>query len=143
MRDPHIHNLLRDLVNFVKEAEENAKENPTEDRIQVVIVEPDKKPYKKTIDNSLEAMQAIVGGYIENVRIASTQKGAMVSLIVNEEGKLIGLPVNRVIRGRGGQDILVGTFFVTASNGEGDQISLTDQECDQWIRRFSSMEVYV
>lgn len=114
----------------------------TSDRIQVVLIEPQKKPVKKWIDNSLEEMQKLVGGWIENVTIGSSED-ARIGIMLNEEGKLIGLPVNRILRGRSGSDVLVGTFFVTAYNDEGDQVSLTEKEADDFIRRFSTIEVYL
>lgn len=48
-----------------------------------VYVSPDAKTY------SLEELQRVVGGYIEIVRLT-----AEVMMIVNEEGKVNGLPVN-------------------------------------------------
>lgn len=41
---------------------------------------------------NLEEMQAMVGGWIERVRVAAD--GELADLIVNEEGRLHGLPVN-------------------------------------------------
>jgi hypothetical protein len=97
-----------------------------------------KKPYKKTIPNHLDAMKEIVGGWIENVFIGETETGARIGMVVNEEGKLIGLPPNRAIRNF---DILVGTFFITAYNLEGDNVSLTDKEAERFIRQFDALEV--
>ena len=130
--------ILRLAKQITDEAEENAKANPTSDQIQVVIVEPMKKPYKKTIPNHLDAMKEIVGGWIENVFIGETETGARIGMVVNEEGKLIGLPPNRAIRNF---DILVGTFFITAYNLEGDNVSLTDKEAERFIRQFDALEV--
>jgi hypothetical protein len=137
--------LLQMALNVVKEAEKDAKVNPTSDSIQVVIVEPFKKPYKKTIPNNLEAMQGIVGGYIENLFIGRTDKAAQVGIVLNEEGKLKDLPMNRrlVAGNRSLLDFIVGTFFITAYNLQGDNISLTDQEAEKYIKRFASIEVYI
>lgn len=135
--------LLELARQVVIEAEANAAANPSSREIQVVIVEPMKKPYKKTIPNDWEAMRNIVGGYIENVTIGTTASGARISIVVNEEGKLIGLPFNRRIMGKGGSDLLVGTFFITAYNLEGDNVSLSDAECEQYIRRFAALEIYL
>jgi hypothetical protein len=132
--------LIEIARKFVEEAEADAKRNPSSEKLQVVIVEPDKKPYKAIIDNSLEAFNKIVGGYIENLFIGRTQKGAKVGIVLNEEGKLIELPYNRHIVGL---DILVGTFFITAYNLEGDNISLTDEEAEKYIRAFSPIEIYL
>ena len=37
------------------------------EKIEILVVEPEKKPYVKKIDNSLQAMQEIIGGYIEPI----------------------------------------------------------------------------
>jgi hypothetical protein len=124
----------------VEEAEENAAKNPTSDFIQIVVVEPNRKPYVKEIPNTLEAMQDIVGGWIENVTIGETVKGARVGITLNEEGKLQDLPFNRRIIHF---DVLVGTFFITAYNLAGDNVSLSNEECDMYIKRFSTLEVYI
>lgn len=142
-QEEEFEHLIRLAAQVVEEAEENAAKNPTSAEIQVVIVEPDKKPYKKVIPNSLDAMKEIVGGWIENVTIGATPTGARLGIVVNEEGKLIGLPYNRRIIGRGGSDMLVGNFFITSYNLEGDNVSLTDEQAEQFIRRFAAMEVYL
>lgn len=143
IQDPYADNI-GDLMNlaakFLKDAEENAAANPTAEKIQVVIVEPQKKPYKKYILNDLEEFNKIVGGYIELVNIGKTPTGGTVAITLNEEGKLIGLPFNRRIVNF---DILVGTFFITAYNMHGDNISLTDQECEKYMKRFAPVEVYI
>jgi hypothetical protein len=98
------------------------------------------KPYKKMIKNDAAAFNKIVGGYFEIVNIGRTDTGATVAIHLNEEGKLIGLPFNRRIINF---DILVGTFFISAYNMVGDNISLTDLECEKYIKRFAPLEVYV
>jgi hypothetical protein len=48
---------------------------------------------------NLDAMQAVVGGYIEHVMLYPAYVSAGISykhLVVNEEGKLEGLPTNSV-----------------------------------------------
>jgi hypothetical protein len=132
--------LIEIAKRVVEEAEANAEQNPTSNEIQIVIVEPDKKPYKAIINNGLDAFQKIVCGYIENVFIGRTKTGARLAIVLNEEGKLEQLPFNRHILGF---DTLVGTFFITAYNLEGDNISLTDEEVKKYIRLFSPMEVYL
>jgi hypothetical protein len=132
--------LIEIAKRIVEEAEADAERNPTSDELQIVIVEPDKKPYKAIINNQLDEFQKIVGGYIENVFIGRTKKGAKVGVVVNEEGKLVGLPYNRHIVGF---DVLVGTLFITAYNLEGDNISLTNEEAEKYIRIFSPIEVYL
>ena len=65
------------------------------------------------IENTLEALQAAVGGYIETVRL---RVGDAV-MIVNEEGLLLGLPYNTLASGFAGREI-VGTAIIVGVNGE-------------------------
>lgn len=132
--------LLELARKYVDEAEENAAINPATPEILIVVVEPMKKPYKKVIPNTLDAMKEIVGGWIENVFIGKTEKNADVGIVLNEEGKLMNLPYNRRIIGF---DILVGNFFITAYNRQGDNISLTDEEADFYIKRFTMIDVFL
>ena len=132
--------LIEIARKYVEEAEADAERNPTSDKLQVVIVEPEKRPYKAIIENELQAFNKIVGGYIENLFIGRTKTGAKVGIILNEEGKLVDLPYNRHIVGL---DILVGTFIITAYNLEGDNVSLTNEEVEKYIRIFSPIEVYL
>jgi hypothetical protein len=130
--------LFNLAMQIIKEADANAAENPTADFVQVVVVEPHKKPFKKTIKNDLDAMHEIVGGYIEHFFIGETKKGARVGITLNEEGKLLDLPFNRLLVEK---DILVGNFFITAHNLQGDMVSLTDDECETYIRKFEPLEI--
>ena len=58
--------------------------------MQVVIVEPKKKPFVQNIDDTLTSMQQIVGGTIQAVYPFEKP----VALICNDEGKLLNLPLN-------------------------------------------------
>ena len=73
-----------------------------EKEITVLKVEPGKSPETVTMPNTLDAMQKMVGGYIEVLPLSD------VCLVCNEDGKLLGLEGNR----RLGNDIIVGTFFL-------------------------------
>ena len=64
-----------------------------EDRISVLRVEPDRYPRMIEIDDTLEAMQAVVGVNIEEYMPFEDE----VAIVCHEEGKLIGLPLNRAI----------------------------------------------
>ena len=132
--------LIEIARKYVEEAEIDAKRNPTSEQLQIVVVEPEEKPYKLIIDNELEAFNKIVGGYLEIVPIGRTKKGAKVAIHLNEEGKLHELPFNRNLVGF---DVLVGTFFITAFNLEGDYVSLTNEEAEKYIRTFTPIEIYL
>ena len=61
--------------------------------IDVVLVEPGKLARAAKITATLEGMQAVVGGDIEPFYPFEEQ----VCIVCNEEGKLIGLPLNRTV----------------------------------------------
>ena len=104
--------------------------------IKVLIVEPMRVPRAATIKNSLAELQLIVGGFIEV--IAPFKDTAAV--ICNEEGKLIGLPLNRLI----GNDIIAGTFIIAGADIEdGEFISLTDSQVEEYQRTFAYIEIFI
>ena len=80
------------------------------EKIQILKVEPGKSPVFTEIENSVEAMQEMVGGFIQKV----DPWGGDVALICNEDGRLLGLPPNRVIFDSTGHvfDIIHGTYFL-------------------------------
>ena len=110
--------------------------------MQVVVVEPKKKPVVQDIDTGLESMQKIVGGVIEAVYPFDEP----VALICNEKGKLLNLPLNRALRDEAGSvyDIVSGTFFVGAAPPDSDHFTgLTDQEIKTYMGRFSMPEMFL
>ena len=112
-----------------------------ENTIKVLVVEPMKKPYVKEIGESLESMQEVVGGYIEEVMPFDDE----VALVCNEEGKLNGLPLNRAIYDSDNKmiDIIVGTFFVCNAPFESEKfLSLTDEQEKKFSEKFSSPEIF-
>lgn len=60
------------------------------------------------VENTLKALQAEVGGYIETVTFASDA-----AVICNEEGRILGLPYNCRFFG---VDFFVGTILVVGRN---------------------------
>ena len=100
--------------------------------MKILVVEPMKEPYEKEIQGSLEEMQAIVGGYIQAVYPFEDP----VAVVCNEEGKLMGLPYNRLLQDDSGRpyDVLCGTFFVTGL-GDADFASLSPD----LMRKYKSM----
>ena len=62
-------------------------------KISVLLVEPNKYPKMIEIDDTLEAMQTVVGGDIEEYMPFEDE----VAIICNEEGKVNGLTPNRAV----------------------------------------------
>ena len=94
--------------------------------ITVITKYPNQPVTTKEIDGSLEAMQKIVGGYIELVGIEIGDN--YYSLVCNEEGKLQNLEPNIILKsdfaGFGARDIVAGPVFVMKHDEEGEAISL-------------------
>ena len=112
--------------------------------MKILVVEPEKTPYEKEIDDSLEAMQEIVGGYIEAIYPFEDLE---VALVCNEEGKIENLPLNRALysfESRGEIiDIVAGTFFIcSAPSDSGKFESLTDAQIDWYKAMFYPPEEF-
>ena len=97
------------------------------EQIRVLKVEPGRAPEEINMSNTLEAFQAAVGGDID-VRDLDCDA----SLICNENGKTMGLPVNRRI----GRDIIAGTFLIVGC-ADGDFCSLSDGAAAHYAERFA------
>ena len=77
----------------------------------------------KDIENDYKAMQEIVGGYIEPVYLPND-----IICIVNEEGKLMGLPIVGLLEWEGKlQDTINGQCILCADGGE-EFTGLTDKQ---------------
>lgn len=99
--------------------------------MRVLVVEAGKLPVVREIDGGLESMQKIVGGLIQAVYPFEEP----VALICNDEGKLLGLPMNRQIREI--DDIIHGTFFICAAPvGSECFDSLSDEQIKRYTNRF-------
>ena len=110
--------------------------------MQVVVVEPKKKPMVQDIGSDLESMQKIVGGSIQAIYPFDEP----VALICNEEGKLLGLPLNRALRDDEGNvyDIISGTFFLCAAPPDSNHFAgLTDQQVKTYMEWFAMPEMFL
>ena len=107
--------------------------------LRVLVVEPERTPYVKEIPHTLEALQQEVGGLIEVIYPYAD----LVGLVCNEEGKLLGLPLNRALFDKGGEmfDIICGTFLVTGLGAE-DLASLPPDLLEKYYRHFHAIEYF-
>ena len=106
-----------------------------DNKIKVLVVEPECLPYEKEISNTLKEKQNIVGGYIEYTRVDNDESAL---LICNEEGKLINLPFNREI----GHDVIAGTFLIVGDDQlTGEDVSLTNTQIEKYKKRFDMSSI--
>ena len=82
------------------------------------------------IDNTLEALQKYVGGYIETVRLFQD-----VVAICNEEGRLLGLPENCNLLGYD----FCGPVILAGVKGE-EFADLPEHIIKTWVRFLGSVE---
>ena len=108
--------------------------------MRVLVIEPECRPEVREIDDSLKAMQEIVGGYIQPIYLDDS-----VALVCNDEGKVMNLPLNRGLRDKDGQfyDIVSGTFFLCGAPADSDHFtSLTPEQIEQYRKRFHTPEMF-
>lgn len=109
-------------------------------KVQIVVVEPERRPEVREIEDSLTTMQQIVGGLIQPIYLDDS-----VALICNDEGKLMNLPANRGLRDEDGQmyDIVFGTFFLCGAPADSDHFtSLTQEQIEQYRKMFYIPEMF-
>lgn len=114
------------------------------EKLSVLLVEPGKYPQMIEMEDSLEAMQRIVGGDIEEFMPYMDE----VAIICNEEGKMNGLPPNRAIyfepegaESREMVDIIFGTFFICYAPAESEKfLSLPKELAQKYEAKFKLPE---
>lgn len=112
----------------------------TKETMTVLLVEPEKYPRPVEIGTDLEDLQKTVGGYIE----VTYPFDENVGLVMNEEGKLEGLPLNRALRDDEGQiyDVVAGSFLVVGLTEESFG-SLTPDQMQKFEQQFHQPEVFI
>lgn len=99
----------------------------------------DRKVYKgriEEIENSLEAKQRFVDGHIQIIGLTDE-----IDLVLNDEGKLDGLSLNRVWLGKDGNilDILVGNVLACRFDSEGDFTSILESDIPMILERLPAV----
>jgi hypothetical protein len=107
--------------------------------MKVIMLEAGKLAEVKEIDGNLEGMQSVVRGYIEPCYFTDEP----VCIIVNEEGKTIGLDLNRGIYDEDNCliDIIAGPAFICGL-GEEDFVDLTDEQIEKYLEMFKFPEQF-
>ena len=109
-----------------------------EKTVKAMKVEPNKRPCVIDLNTDLDSLQKAVSigapdqGLIEFVYLEDN-----VSILCNEEGKLIGLCPNR----RLGDDILCGVFYIVAENEDGELMSLTPVQQEHYSQMFEEPDI--
>ena len=110
-----------------------------EKEITVVMVEPGERPKVTTLKNDLDALQKAVSigaDYQGLIELIGLEDG--VDLLCNEEGKLIGLELNRSI----GHDVIAGVFYVVGADRCGNLTSLSEAQQKKYIEMFWEPEYF-
>ena len=110
------------------------------DTLTVLVVEPEQPPYVKSIGDDFRSLQAAVGGSIEAIYPFDDP----VAIICNEEGKLLGLSLNRALRDEDHHvyDVVAGPFLVAGLGAE-DFCSLDDKQIDKYSEHFKTPELFL
>ena len=111
--------------------------------MRIIVVEGGKRPYEAELEHDLESMRRCVGG---NIEVVYEPGGRDAALICNDEGKLLGLPLNRALRDEEGEiyNVIAGSFFVCGAPPDSESFtSLTDAQVNYWMERFAKPEFFV
>lgn len=124
-------------ADFKMVAEREIQQKQTMD---VLLVQPGAYPKPVTVGMELEDLQAMVGGDIE----ATYPYDDPAALVMNEEGKLSGMPLNRALRTDDGDiyDIVAGDFLVVGLT-EDDFGSLSPELMAKYEKQFHQPETFI
>ena len=108
--------------------------------LTVLEIAPGQYPKQVEISDELKALQQAVGGSIG----ATYPFDDSVAIIYNDDGKLMGLTLNRALRDESGEayDVIAGTFLVVGL-GEEDFASLTPELAEKFEKQFHQPESFI
>ena len=109
----------------------------SEDKIKVVLLEPNRMAKVTEIEHSLEGLQKVVQGDIQAIYPFEED----VCIVCNEEGKIDGLPLNRALYDENHEiyDIIAGPAFICDCSGESFG-SLSEEQIKKYSRQFMRPE---
>ena len=111
-----------------------------ESTLSVLQISPGQYPKQVEISDKLKALQQAVGGSIG----ATYPFDDPVAIVYNDDGKLMGLPLNRALRDEHSEayDIIAGTFLVVGLSEE-DFASLTPELAEKFEKQFHQPESFI
>lgn len=108
------------------------------EKIAIIVCEVGKEARIGSVENELEELQNVVGGDIEFFDLDDE-----ISIICNEESKINGMRLNRVIRDEENKiiEVMAGDFMIVRSDYEtGDIKSLTEEQIANLIEKYKYPE---
>ena len=111
--------------------------------MKVLMVKPGAAPEDAEIENTLEAMQEAVGGYIQAIY---PMPDPAIALVCNEDAKNEGLPLNRSLRDEAGNiyDVVAGTFFLCGAPPDSERFAdLSEAQSELCRRVFRCPEMFL
>ena len=110
-----------------------------EEKITVLLLEPEQEARVIELDNALESMQNTVGGNIEVIYPFTNDA----CIVCNEEGKLLGLPLNRALYDDCDKicEVIAGTAFICGT-GDENFTSLSEQQIEHYSKQFELPEIF-
>ena len=135
--------VMEQAVAYETSAPASPSENSVEvqkDTITVLLVEPERYPRPVEIGTELKDLQEAVGGFIET----SYPFADKACLILNDTGKIEGLPLNRALRDDDGTiyDVVAGSFLVAGLAGDSFG-SLTPEQMTKYEQQFHQPEMFI
>lgn len=108
-------------------------------RAMIIKTDTDEAAILEKFPASLESMQAVVGGYLDALRVSHS-----ITIWLNEEGKINGLAPNFYLLDQEGKpyDTVVGDVLITGTDEEGETVGLTDEEFEEISNRFISRRFF-
>lgn len=110
--------------------------------MRILLIQPGQAPILSEFSGTLESMQRTVGGCIEILFPFDDP----VALVCHEEGKLLGLPLNRSLRDQSGQiyDVVAGPLFLCGAPTDSECLdSIPDALIEKYRECFAAPEIFI
>ena len=107
--------------------------------MKVLMIRPGKRPEKKEIEDAFECLQSAVEGYIEELSLFDDNA----VILLNEEGKTLGLEPNRAVYDERGEvsDVIFGNFLIVGTDDEkGNYCSLSEEQLAKYEEMYKTPE---
>lgn len=110
--------------------------------IRIVVKEPGKPAEVRMVENELEVLQKIVGGYVEMVVAPELGMADRVYAYVNEEGRLDGFPKHVIVTVNGKEkQTLRGTLLLSKCDEQGEEVGLSMAEAEKYRAALDQLPV--